>query len=239
MTQRIFAPNRRHGATKDHRKVAGKSLRSAKCAPLLKAGEILPLGPHARSFGYARVSTEEQNLDVQVTALRDAGVQEPDLYVEKISAVNAKRPIFNLMMKMVERGDVLLLHSLSRVGRELPQILGILGELSNEGVSWRSITEPHLDNSTSSGRLMLNITGAMAQFERDQIVDRTRRGMAERKRQGMWLGRKPKVSDADARKMLTMRGEGMTGDEIASRFPHLKIKPSTVYARTNLLKKKR
>jgi DNA invertase Pin-like site-specific DNA recombinase len=172
---------------------------------------------------------------VQLAALAAAGVQNEDLYVEKISAVNAKRPIFSLMMKVLERGDTLLLHSLSRVGRELPQILGILGELGSEGVNWRSLTEPHLDNSTSSGRLMLNITGAMAQFERDQIVDRTKRGMAERKRQGMWLGRKPKVSDADARRMVTMRGQNLTAEEIAARFPHLKIKASTVYARTNAL----
>jgi putative DNA-invertase from lambdoid prophage Rac len=102
-------------------------------------------------------------------------------------------------------------------------------------VAWRSLTEPHLDNTTSSGRLMLNITGAMAQFERDQIVDRTKRGMAERKRQGMWLGRTPKVSKADARTMLRLR-KTMTVDRIARRY---KCKPSTVYARTNELKKQR
>lgn len=227
--------NARQSAPRLHRKVPRNSSRSAGTAQLLTGGELLPAQPYGRLFGYARVSTEEQNLDVQLAALRASNVKDSELFVEKISAVNAKRPIFGLMMKMLERGDVLLMHSLSRVGRELPQILGILGQLGLEGVAWRSLTEPHLDNATSSGRLMLNITGAMAQFERDQIVDRTKRGMAERKRQGMWLGRRPKVSDSDARRMVTMRGQGMTGAEIAARFPSLKIKPSTVYARTNPL----
>jgi DNA invertase Pin-like site-specific DNA recombinase len=186
----------------------------------------------SRVFGYARVSTEEQNLDVQITALKGAGAHE--LFVEKISAVVAKRPMFDLMMKSVEAGDTVLFHSLSRMGRELPQLLRILGELGRQGVAWRSLTEPHLDNTTSSGRLMLNITGAMAQFERDQIVDRTKRGMAERKRQGMWLGRKPKVSPADVRTMAALRRRRVEVEVIARRF---KVKPSTVYARTNALKR--
>lgn len=206
---------------KVQRAIGGKG----RSGPLLQPGQPSA----ARVFGYARVSTEDQNLDVQITALKAAGAHE--LFVEKISAVMAKRPMFDLMMKVIEAGDTVLFHSLSRMGRELPQILRILGELGRQGVAWRSLTEPHLDNTTSSGRLMLNITGAMAQFERDQIIDRTRRGMAECRRKGMWLGRKPKVSKADARTMLTLR-KTMTVERIARRY---KCKPSTVYARTNAL----
>lgn len=72
--------------------------------------------------GYARVSTEEQRLDVQITALKTAGCSR--IYVEKISAVNAKRPQFNLMMKFLERGDTVLFHSLSRMGRDVGQLPG-------------------------------------------------------------------------------------------------------------------
>jgi DNA invertase Pin-like site-specific DNA recombinase len=79
----------------------------------------------------------------------------------------------------------------------------------------------------------------MAEFERDQIIVRTKRGMDECRRKGMWLGRKPKVSAADARKMAAMRRKKMTAEEIVGRFPHLKIKPSTVYARTNPLMRKK
>lgn len=216
-----------------HRKVRRATGAKRRPAPLPQVAAL----SSARVFGYARVSTEDQNLDVQITALKAAGAHE--LFVEKVSAVNAKRPMFDLMMKAVEGGDTVLFHSLSRMGRELPQIHRILGDLGRQGVAWRSLTEPHLDNISSSGRLMLNITGAMAQFERDQIVDRTRRGMAELRRKGMWIGRKPKVSVGDAKKMLAMRKSGMTGEEIAARFRKLKVKASTVYARTNELKRKK
>lgn len=210
-----------------HRKQQLARCGRAASPPLLKAPVT------ARIVGYARVSTEDQNLDVQMTALRAAGCEH--LFVEKISAVNAKRPMFNLMMKFLEPGDTLVFHAISRLGREVMQIRGILDQLTADGIAWRSITEPHLDPRTASGKLMLNITSAMAQFERDQIVDRTVRGMAERKRQGMWLGRKPKVSDADARRMAKLRLRGLTAEQVVARFPNLKIKPSTVYARTNAL----
>jgi DNA invertase Pin-like site-specific DNA recombinase len=227
--------NTRCSALNLHRKVSGTSVRSRKHAPLSKDSDFLRASPHARLFGYARVSTEEQNLDVQVTALRAAGVEDANLYVEKISAVNAKRPIFGLMMKMLEQGDTLLFHSLSRMGREAAKVIVLLQSLTDQGVIWRSLTEPHLDSSTAIGRFMVTMTGAKDQLERDQVVERTVRGMAERKRQGMWLGRKPKVSDADAQRMMRMRNQGLTGEQIAARFPHLKIKASTVYARTNAL----
>lgn len=212
-----------------HAKVTAAKRYCSAAAPLLKGAKIAPDG--TRIIGYARVSTEDQNLDVQTTALKEAGAQH--LFVEKISAVNAKRPMFALMMKFAERGDTILFHSLSRMGREQAQLLGIIGALKIEGVAWRSLTEPHLDNATASGRLMLNITGAMAQFERDQIVDRTKRGMAERKRQGMYLGRPPIISDGDARKMLARRKRGHPVMQIARDFG---VKPSTVYTRTNALR---
>lgn len=179
----------------------------AATAPLLKALALLPVP--GRIVGYARVSTEEQNLDVQIHALKAAGAVK--LYVEKISALNAKRPMFNLMMKEAERGDTVLFHALSRMGRDVSQIHGILKSLTEQGVTWRSLTEPHLDNTTAAGRLMVNVTGAMAQFERDQIVERTKRGMDECRRQGMSLGRRklfdPKQTAAIKRDRKTMTRE--------------------------------
>jgi len=182
------APAKKHSAAK-----AKKPARRT----VLKAVVLVP--GTGCIVGYARVSTEEQRLDVQVTALKSAGASR--IYVEKISAVNAKRPQFNLMMKFVERGDTVLFHSLSRMGRDVGQITGILTQLTKEGVAWRSLTEPHLDNTTAAGRLMVNVTGAMAQFERDQIVERTKRGMDECRRQGMSLGRRPKFTPAEAKQI--------------------------------------
>lgn len=187
-------------------------------------------GPRPTLIGYARVSTEDQNLDVQLAALREAGVTEENLFVEKISALNSKRPLFHVALKSLQRGDALVVHSLSRLGRDVKQIHEILSGLDHEGIAWRSITEPHLNNATAVGRLMLNITGAMAQFERDQIKDRTKRGMDELKRQGKKLGRKPLVSEDDVRTMKKLRKQKVPVEEIAQRY---RVKVSTVYARTN------
>lgn len=180
---------------------------------LLKDLSLVP--STARVIGYACVSTEEQNLDVQITALKAAGCA--DLYIEKISAMQAKRPMFNLMMKAVERGDTVLFHSLSRMGRDVGQILGILETLTNQGVKWRSLTEPHLDTSTAAGRLMVNVTGAMAQFERDQIRERTKRGMDECRRKGMNLGRR-KLFDAKQTKQIKRDRKTMTREEAAEKW---------------------
>jgi DNA invertase Pin-like site-specific DNA recombinase len=215
-----------------HRKQRRTLDRKAAPARLLTDRRAPPASPTARNFGYARVSTVDQNLDVQLAALRGNGVADADLYVEKVSALNAKRPLFNLLLKMMEAGDTLLIHSLSRLGRDVKQIYSILDEIAGLGVTWRSLTEAHLDATTASGRLMLNVTGAMAQFERDQIIERTRRGMQECRRKGMWLGRKPIVSEADVRQMLSMRRRRVAVESIARRY---KVKPSTVYARTNAL----
>lgn len=187
---------------------------------LLKDLSLVP--STARVIGYACVSTEEQNLDVQITALKAAGCA--DLYIEKISAMQAKRPMFNLMMKAVERGDTVLFHSLSRMGRDVGQILGILETLTSQGVHWRSLTEPHLDTSTAAGRLMVNVTGAMAQFERDQIRERTRRGMDECRRKGMYLGRRKKF-DAAQTKLIKRDRKVMTRDEVAAKW---KCSPGTI-----------
>lgn len=185
-----------------------------------------------RLVGYARVSTEEQSVDVQITALRMAGVQDEDMFVEKISAVNAKRPQFHLMMKYIEAGDTLIIHALSRLGRDVRQIHHILDQLAAECVPWRSLTEPHLNTATAVGRLMLTFTGGMAQFERDQIVERTKRGMDECKRKGMFLGRKRIVTKAVEKQMRILRHKNKVPVEtIAKRF---KIKASTVYANTKL-----
>lgn len=192
---------------------------------LLKAVAAVPAT--GMIVAYARVSTDEQRVDVQITALKAAGATK--IYVEKISALNAKRPQFNAMMKFVERGDTVLFHSLSRMGRDVAQITAILGQLTKEGVHWRSLTEPHLDNTTAAGRLMVNVTGAMAQFERDQIVERTIRGMDECRRKGQYIGRRPKFSPAQAKQIKQDR-KTMTREQAAKKW---KCSPGTIDKYTN------
>lgn len=195
--------------------------------PQMAAIETANSNARPQIIGYARVSTEEQILDVQMTALKAAGCDR--IFLEKISAVNARRPEFELMQKYVEPGDTVLVHSLSRLGRNVDQILGILNGFERMGVTWRSLTEPHLDMATAAGRLMVNVTGAMAQFERDQIKERTKRGMDECRRRGMYLGRPRIVALKDIPKMRAMRKRGVSVEDIAAKF---KCSKPCVYSHT-------
>jgi DNA invertase Pin-like site-specific DNA recombinase len=187
-------------------------------------------GVISRKLGYARVSRDDQNLDMQVTALMAAGVQEQDLYVEKISAVNAHRPQFNLLMKMIEPGDTLLVYAYNRLCRDLKQLLGIVDELKAARIILRSTSEPHIDPYTTNGRLLISVTGAVDENELGRIRDRTRDGMAERKRQGMFFGRKRIVTEQVQREMKDMRYRLKV--EVPRIAEHFKVKPSTVYANT-------
>jgi DNA invertase Pin-like site-specific DNA recombinase len=202
-------------------------------APLLKAISLVP--STKRSIGYARVSRDDQNLAMQLSLLREAGVQK--IYVEKISAKNSKRPQFNLMMKFIEAGDVLVLYAFNRLCRNVKQLLTLVDDFKVMGVTLRSITEPHIDPFTTNGRMMITVTGAVDENELNRIADRTRDGMAELKRQGMILGRKPLVDAQDIRDMNQIRWEdGMDVPEIAARY---RIATSTVYQKTKRSKQKK
>jgi DNA invertase Pin-like site-specific DNA recombinase len=189
----------------------------------------IPDSIEPRLIGYARVSTEDQNLDMQIAMLKQAGVSTEDLFTDKLSAVNAKRPYFNLMMKHLYPGDTLLIYSISRLAREVRALFSILDDLKELGVTVKSLTEPHLDLTTPQGRMMMTITAAVDQNERERLQSRTKDGMAELKRQGMSLGRPRKVSKTDIEKMKKMRASGKGVGVIAKKFG---IQPATVYAYT-------
>jgi DNA invertase Pin-like site-specific DNA recombinase len=203
-----------------HKKQNLARIQDGSRASLLKAVAAMPAT--GLTFGYARVSTEEQRLDVQITALKSAGCTK--IYVEKLSAVIAKRPQFNLMIKLVERGDTILFHSLSRMGRQVSQVIALLEALTADGVQWRSLTEPHLDSTTSIGRFMVTMTGAKDQLERDQIVERTRRGMDECRRRGQYLGRR-KLFDAKQTAQIKRDRKAMTREQAARKW---KCSPGTI-----------
>ena len=151
-----------------------------------------------RLVGYARVSTQEQDLGLQVRALKAFGVLDADLFIEKMSAASKRRPQFSLMRKYLERGDTLIVYSLSRLFRDVADLLAVNKELINEGVALKSLTEP-IDTRTADGKLMLTMRAAFAQFERDIAVERTRAGLANRRANGHSLGRKRQITDSQIR----------------------------------------
>lgn len=186
-------------------------------APLKAPGFSGEKPATARVIGYARVSTAEQNLGMQLTMLKEAKVD--DLFMEKISAADAKRPMFNLALKYLEPGDTLVVYSFSRIFRDLKKILIFVDDMKAKGVTLKSLTEPHIDPFTTNGRLLLSVTGAVDENERGRVRDRTRHGMAELKRKGMYIGRPRKISDDDIEEMKRLRRAGQhTAKQIAARF---------------------
>jgi DNA invertase Pin-like site-specific DNA recombinase len=134
--------------------------------------------------GYARVSTEEQKLDLQTDALTLAGVLPDNLHVEKISGASSKRPALDLAIKDLREGDTLVVWRLDRLARSMRQLYHRLDQIYAKGAYFRSITEA-FDFGTISGKLVLGVLGLVAEFERLLIAQRTAAGIeALKKRKG-------------------------------------------------------
>ena len=144
--------------------------------------------PDARKIGYARVSTGEQSLDMQIAALRADGVLDDDLFSEQVSATAKKRPQLQHALRQCRSGDTFVVWRLDRVARNLTTLLEIMKDLTDRGVGFVSLTE-RVDTTTAIGRLYVQLAGAFAEFERQLIVERTRAGVARAKERGVKFGR--------------------------------------------------
>lgn len=125
-------------------------------------------------IGYARVSTTEQNTSLQTDALREAGCSR--IYEDTISGAKSERPGLASTLDYLREGDVLVVWRLDRLGRSLPHLIETIGILASRGVGFRSLTE-NIDTTTPGGRFFFHIFGALGQFERDLISERTRAGL--------------------------------------------------------------
>lgn len=134
-------------------------------------------------FGYARVSTADQKLDMQLAALERAGVPAKNIYVETVSGASKRRPALEKLLKALRPGDTLIVWKIDRVGRKTLQILGLLAQFRERKIEFRSLTEP-IDFSTPIGEAMVSIQATMAQLERSLIAERTRVGIASHKERG-------------------------------------------------------
>lgn len=141
-----------------------------------------PDEPHL--IGYARVSTVDQNPQLQIDALLRAGVHEDDIYVEKVSAVAKKRPQFDAMMKDVREGDVVVVWKLDRLGRNNVALHQIHDRIREKGANLRILDNTGLDTTTAAGRLLFGMLSILAQFERDINHERTMAGLAAAREAG-------------------------------------------------------
>lgn len=191
-----------------------------------------------RLIGYARVSTIEQNLDMQIEALRKAGVQDRHLHVEKISASAKRRPVFDWALKVLRNGDVFVVWRLDRLGRDVRAIHRTLDIIRESGASVRSLTE-QIDTDTPIGGFTLNLMASLAQLERDQVVMRTRAGVAAAQRRGVKFGQPPKLDDKQRAQCRKWKKEGKTVREIVGLVKsEYKIKVSHGAIQNYLTKRK-
>jgi DNA invertase Pin-like site-specific DNA recombinase len=140
-----------------------------------------------RLVGYARVSTNDQDLSMQISALRRAGVHDDNIWSEHVSGVKAKRPQRDMALLDARKGDVFIVYKLDRLGRSFRELLEMTDDMERRGIGFRSLTEG-FDTTKPAGKLLFHMLGALAEFERGLIAERTRDGMAEAKRQGKRLG---------------------------------------------------
>ena len=167
-------------------------------------------------IGYARVSTKDQNLELQWDALTKAGCEM--IFQEKASGVKADRPELEKMMSQLRKGDVVCIYKLDRLGRSLKNLLELVAEFEKRGVGLRSLTDS-IDTTTPQGRLVLNIFASLAEFERDLIRERTKAGLEAARARGRKGGRRSGLSpEAQKKAMLAemyYKEEKLGVDEIA------------------------
>ena len=153
-------------------------------------------------FGYARVSTAEQNLDRQIDILREYGVKTEDIFADKMSGGTASRPALEELQKVLRPGDTVVTESLSRLSRSSQDLLAILNDWQQRGITYISIKE-QLDFSSTTGKLVLTVLAALSQFERDVIRDRVREGLASARARGR-VGGRPKTDRKALEKALKL-----------------------------------
>src|SRR3989449_2419299 len=181
----------------------------------------------AMLIGYARVSTQEQTLDLQKDALENIGCIK--IFSDVVSGAKAERTGLQEALEYVREGDTLVVWRLDRLGRSLKHLIETITKLNNRKVGFKSITE-NIDTTTSGGKLVFHIFGALAEFERDIIKDRTNAGLSAARARGRLVGR-PKAKMLDAPKKIALAqslydNRNNTIDEICKT---LNISRSTLY----------
>jgi DNA invertase Pin-like site-specific DNA recombinase len=178
-------------------------------------------------IGYARVSTLEQEMALQLDALRDVGCDR--IFEDHASGAKTDRPGLTEALAYVREGDVLIIWKLDRLARSLPHLIETMSQLEKNGAGLQSLTEA-IDTTTPGGRLIFHVFGALGQFERDFIRERTRAGLAAAASRGRRGGRKPVVTADKLLRAKALVAKGLTVREVASR---LKIGKTALYEALN------
>ena len=164
--------------------------------------------------GYVRVSTTGQKLDIQLEALEKAGVTKR--FKEKVPGVAKDRPQLHALLDYVRAGDTVIVTKLDRIARNTRHLLEVTDQLKVRGVTFRVLNN-NLDTYTPNGKLMLTMLGAIAEFERDMMLERRAEGIAKAKAEGKYKGRKP-TARAKAKEVFELAAQGHTRQSIADKL---------------------
>ena len=183
-------------------------------------------------IGYVRVSTQEQNTIRQEKLMEQLGVEQ--VYIDRVSRKNLQRPQLQSMMDYIRKGDTVVVESISRFARNTRDLLELIEQLNAKGVEFISKKES-LDTSTPSGRFVLTIFGAVAQLEREYLLQRQKEGIAIAKQEGKYKGRKPLERTGQDAVIASWRSGEITAVE-AMRT--LKMSKTTFYRRVNQMERR-
>jgi DNA invertase Pin-like site-specific DNA recombinase len=178
-------------------------------------------------IGYARVSTDEQNPDLQRHALKAAGCEQ--IFEDQISGMVMRRPGLDQALGYLGTGDTIVVWRLDRLGRSLPHLIETIRLIGDKGAGFRSLTES-IDTTTAGGRLVFHMMGALAEFERSLIIERTRAGMRAAKSRGVEVGRKRVLTAAQISHARVLVERGESPSAVARS---LKVGRSTLYRALN------
>lgn len=180
-------------------------------------------------LGYIRVSTEEQNEERQTVALLNYGVDKDNLFIDKKSGKNVERESLKALLGYARKGDIIITESISRIARNTKDLLFIIDNLTSHSIGFVSLKE-NIDTSTPQGKFMLTVFAAMAELERESILERQREGILLAKEAGVYQGRQKIKIDKKAfeKETAKWRNGEITATEAMKR---LNIKPNTFYRR--------
>lgn len=155
-------------------------------------------------FGYARVSTTEQNLDLQLDAFLKEGIDEKNIYTDKVSSSQEERKSLSKLLEYAREGDTIVVWKLDRLARSLIHFTNFINQLNEKGIKFRSITEPFLDTTdkSSHSQFIVNLFAALAQLERDIIIERTKAGLASARARGKVFGAPKGLSKKNQQKAI-------------------------------------
>ncbi|MEX1096272.1 MAG: recombinase family protein [Planctomycetales bacterium] len=179
-------------------------------------------------MGYARVSTTEQDLDLQLDALQKAGIANELVFTDKASGAKADRPGLEKCLAELQAGDVLLVWRLDRLGRSMAHLVALVEQLRERGVGFRSICDGAIDTTTASGELIFSIFAALAQFERSLNVERTKAGLVAARARGR-LGGRPRIEPDHPRVLMAKALHRDRSMSIADICRSLRISRATLY----------